>query len=130
MGQYPASTAALEAPTAASPKASANFEIMPKFYLLLTALPPDTTTRAVVRSGLPESSDSSLTKFVSLFSGTSSSSTWGDPLAYGDYSKLAGRKVKKLISCWLYTLVIAFPAYVGLRKVLLDYINVGVHRLQ
>lgn len=60
-GQYPASTAALEAPTAASPKALANSLIIAKFYLLLTPLPPETTILAVVRSGFPESDTSSLT---------------------------------------------------------------------
>lgn len=48
LGQYPASTAAREAPTAASPKASARAEITEKFSLLFTPLPPDTTTLAVV----------------------------------------------------------------------------------
>ena len=48
LGQNPESTAALEAPTAASPKASANLLIISKFSLLFTPRPPETTIRAVV----------------------------------------------------------------------------------
>ena len=69
LGQYPASTAALDAPTAASPNASANPAIILKFYLLFTPLPPETTTLAVVSSGLLESAESSLTNYVFTLEG-------------------------------------------------------------
>jgi len=72
-GQKPASTAALDAPTAASPKASANWFIREKFYLFFTPLPPDTTILAVVSSGLLESEESSLTKLVLTMEGSSAS---------------------------------------------------------
>lgn len=75
LGQYPASTAAREAPTAAFPKASASPEMTEKFYLLLTPLPPDTTILAVVSSGLLESDESSLTKLVLISVGKGASST-------------------------------------------------------
>mmetsp|Transcript_123637 Transcript_123637/g.184912 ORF Transcript_123637/g.184912 Transcript_123637/m.184912 type:complete len:92 (+) Transcript_123637:199-474(+) len=48
----PASTAALEAPTAAFPNMSANFSNISKFSLLFIPLPPDTIIFAAVNSGL------------------------------------------------------------------------------
>lgn len=54
--------------------------MMAKFYLLLTPLPPDTTIRAVVKSGLPESEFYSLTKIVLLDDGSSTSLTYGFPV--------------------------------------------------
>ena len=64
---------------AASPKASASPAITLKFYLLLTPLPPETTTLAVVSSGLLESPESSLMNFVLISEGGFTSSTAGVP---------------------------------------------------
>jgi len=100
---------------AASPKASANPAITVKFYLLLTPLPPDTTTLAVVSSGLLESPASSLINLVFMDEGGLTSSTAGEPWASGASSKLEGLKVRKLNYCSVLTLFRAFPAYVGLR---------------
>ena len=69
-----------------------------KFYLLLTPLPPDTTTLAVLKSGLLVSVESSLTKLVLTYLGTSASSTEGEPSCSWTSSKLAGLKVRKLSS--------------------------------
>lgn len=49
---YPASTAALEAPMAAFPKASANSSNILKFSPFFKPLPPDTTYYAEDNSGL------------------------------------------------------------------------------
>lgn len=83
MGQYPASTAALEAPTAASPKALANWLMISKFSLLFTPLPPETTILAVVRSGLLESDESSLTNSVLREEGREASEMAGFPSETG-----------------------------------------------
>jgi len=57
-------TAALEAPIAAFPKASANSSRILKFSLVFIPLPPDTTILAEVRSGLSDLINSSVTKIV------------------------------------------------------------------
>jgi len=64
---------------AASPKAEAKSDMILKFYLLLIPLPPDTTILAVVKSGLLESDDSSLTKLVFTSEASSVLTTWGEP---------------------------------------------------
>lgn len=52
-------TAALEAPTAAFPRASAKSSRIAKFYLFYIPRPPETTMRALVNSGLSETMISS-----------------------------------------------------------------------
>ena len=67
---YPLSTAALLAPTA-PPKASAKVSNIAKFSALFIPRPPDTTTRAVPRSGRSLFVDVSDTKTDSVADGCS-----------------------------------------------------------
>lgn len=129
-GQQPASTAALEAPTAASPKAAARSSIILKFSLDLTPRPPETTMRAVVSSGLFELDSSSLINFVFNYAGMAGSAifqTATESLLPVTSSKEVGLKVKNLISSAVLTLAKAFPAYVGLTKVFPSCILVGLY---
>jgi len=66
-----------------------------KFYLLLIPLPPDITTLAVVKSGLLESDDSSLTKLVFASERTSVLMTWGEPCETAASSKEEALNVRK-----------------------------------
>ncbi len=69
--------------------------MMLKFYLLFTALPPDTTILAVVKSGFPESDVYYFTKAVFAAEGASTDFIYGLPSAKGASSKEEERKVKK-----------------------------------
>lgn len=98
LAQYPESTAALEAPTAASPKAAARLSMRAKFYFDLRPLPPETTILAVVKSGLLESDFSSLTNSDNFSLGSLTTSTSAEFLPAGISSKDEALKVKKLTS--------------------------------
>lgn len=121
-GQQPASTAAREAPTAASPNASASLYITLKFYLLFTPRPPETTMRAVVSSGLLLSLFSSPTKVdFSLQSPMETYSIGAVLVPASGSAKAEGLTVKKSMGSSDLTLVNALPAQVGLTKVFPSY---------
>mmetsp|Transcript_43190 Transcript_43190/g.109095 ORF Transcript_43190/g.109095 Transcript_43190/m.109095 type:complete len:201 (+) Transcript_43190:238-840(+) len=112
-GQYPASTAARDAPTPA-PTASARSSISLKFSLLLTPRPPATTRGADARSGRAELAMLAPAKVDNLASGAASAcSITADPPSASALSKALGLTVTTLTASLLFTVASTEPAYIG-----------------
>ena len=86
--------------------------------MFLRPRPPEITTFAVVKSGLSESDLYYLTNYDFFYVGYYIVYATTVFVPGTSYSNEEALNVKKLTSCVLFTLLNAFPAYVGLTNVL------------
>lgn len=117
LGTNPASTAALEAPTAA-PNLSANFSNNWKLSPFFMPRPPLMTMDADDKSGRSDfDTDSPTHEAFSKGVTSSTVSTWTETGSSGACSKDVGRTDKSLTASCALTLTKTLPAYIGLTNV-------------